>query len=82
MCEACRASWGREKDFALPALRVSGYQAKHPSGKNVQVQDGRWREVDVLVTREQKPWFLAEVKKGDSNVSHSLDDIQTRKHTC
>jgi predicted AAA+ superfamily ATPase len=40
------------------------------------IRDKQKREVDFLVTREQKPWFLVEVKKGDTDVSPSLDFMQ------
>lgn len=36
------------------------------------VRDKRKREVDFLVTRDSKPWFLAEVKTSETRISPSL----------
>jgi predicted AAA+ superfamily ATPase len=36
------------------------------------IRDKEKREVDFLVTKNKKPWFLVEVKSGDKNISKSL----------
>lgn len=36
------------------------------------LRDRKKREVDFLVTRDKKPWFLAEVKKADESLSGNL----------
>lgn len=40
------------------------------------LRDKQKREVDFLVTQDQKPWFLAEVKKSDTTLSSSLEFMQ------
>jgi len=40
------------------------------------IRDKQKREVDFLVARDQKPWFLVEVKKSDTALSPSLDIMQ------
>jgi len=40
------------------------------------IRDKQKREVDFLVTRDQKPWFLVEVKQSDTALSPSLDFMQ------
>ncbi len=40
------------------------------------VRDKQKREIDFLVTKDQKPWFLAEVKKSDTALSPALDHMQ------
>lgn len=41
------------------------------------LRDKLKREVDFLVVRDGKPWFLAEVKKGDRRLSPSLAHFQS-----
>jgi predicted AAA+ superfamily ATPase len=41
------------------------------------LRDKAKREVDFLVIRDRKPWFLVEVKKGDTALSSSLGYFQT-----
>ena len=40
------------------------------------LRDRKKREVDFLVTRDERPWFLAEVKKSDTAISGNLDFFQ------
>jgi len=40
------------------------------------LRDKQKREVDFLVTKEQKPWFLVEVKKTDTTLSPALAYMQ------
>ena len=40
------------------------------------LRDKKKREVDFLVTRDKKPWFLAEVKKADDTLSENLLHFQ------
>jgi len=40
------------------------------------IRDKQKREVDFVVTRDQKPWFLVEVKYSDTALSPSLDFMQ------
>lgn len=40
------------------------------------LRDKSQREVDFLVTRDKKPWFLAEVKKSDTKLSPALAHFQ------
>jgi hypothetical protein len=40
------------------------------------VQDKQEREVDFLVVRDRKPWFLVEAKLSDSHLSASLAYFQ------
>ena len=40
------------------------------------IRDKQKREVDFVVTRDQKPWFLVEVKQSDTTLSSSLDFMQ------
>ena len=40
------------------------------------LRDKKKREVDFLVTRDQEPWFLAEAKKGDEDLSPHLAFFQ------
>ena len=40
------------------------------------LRDRKKREVDFLVTRDKRPWFLAEVKKSDTAISGNLDFFQ------
>ena len=40
------------------------------------LRDRKKREVDFLVTRDRKPWFLAEVKKSDEALSDNLAFFQ------
>ena len=40
------------------------------------LRDRNKREVDFVVTRDKKPWFLAEVKKADERLSESLSYFQ------
>lgn len=40
------------------------------------LRDKQKREVDFLVTKEQKPWFLVEVKKADTALSPALSHMQ------
>ena len=41
------------------------------------LRDKLKREVDFLVVRDGKPWFLAEVKKGDRSLSPALAHFQS-----
>ena len=34
------------------------------------------KEVDFLVTKDGKPWFLVEIKTGDRHLSRALVDVQ------
>lgn len=40
------------------------------------LRDKQQREVDFLVIRDRKPWFLVEVKQSDSRLSGSLEHFQ------
>jgi hypothetical protein len=40
------------------------------------LRDKQKREVDFLVVRDRKPWFLVEVKAGETNLSPSLAHFQ------
>ena len=40
------------------------------------LRDKEKREVDFLVARDGKPWFLVEVKQRDENVGRSLEYFQ------
>ena len=40
------------------------------------LRDKKKREVDFLVTRDDEPWFLAEVKKSDESLSQNLEYYQ------
>jgi len=40
------------------------------------VRDKQKREVDFLIVRDRKPWFLVEVKLSDSHLSASLAYFQ------
>ncbi len=40
------------------------------------LRDKQKREVDFLVTKDQKPWFLVEVKKSDTTLSPALAYMQ------
>ena len=40
------------------------------------LRDKQKREVDFIVVRDRKPWFLVEVKAGDKNLSPSLGYFQ------
>ncbi len=42
------------------------------------LRDKQKREVDLLVVRDRKPWFLVEVKVGDTNLSSSLAHFQAQ----
>ena len=42
------------------------------------VRDKLKREVDFLVIRDGKPWFLAEARIGDQRLSPSLDHFRTQ----
>ena len=42
------------------------------------LRDKRKREVDLLVVRDRKPWFLVEVKLSDTSLSPSLAHFQTQ----
>jgi len=42
------------------------------------IRDKQKREVDFLVARDQKPWFLVEVKQSDTALSPSLDFMQRK----
>lgn len=44
------------------------------------IRDKQKREVDFLVARDQKPWFLVEVKQSDTALSPSLDFMQRQIH--
>lgn len=41
------------------------------------IRDKQKREVDFLVTRNRKPWFVVEVKTSDTHLSPALDRMQT-----
>jgi predicted AAA+ superfamily ATPase len=40
------------------------------------LRDKEKREVDFLVVRDRKPWFLVEVKKSDTHLSQALGNFQ------
>ena len=40
------------------------------------LRDKAKREVDFVVVRDRKPWFLVEVKKSDTRLSPSLEYFQ------
>lgn len=40
------------------------------------LRDKKKREVDFLVTRDKKPWFLVEVKNADETLSGNLAHFQ------
>ncbi len=40
------------------------------------LRDKTRREVDFLVTRDRRPWFLVEVKTSDTNLSRALPHFQ------
>ena len=40
------------------------------------LRDKQKREVDFLVVKDQQPWFLVEVKTGDTRLSPSLSHFQ------
>jgi uncharacterized protein len=42
------------------------------------LRDKQKREVDFVVVRDRKPWFLVEVKKSDSSLSPSLRYFQSQ----
>jgi len=42
------------------------------------LRDKEKREVDFVVAREGRPWFLVEVKYGDETISPSLKYYQNR----
>ncbi|MDA1277642.1 MAG: hypothetical protein O2960_26890 [Verrucomicrobia bacterium] len=42
------------------------------------MRDKQKREVDFLVVRDRKPWFLVEVKLTDANLSPSLAYFQAQ----
>ena len=42
------------------------------------LRDKQKREVDFLVVRDRKPWFLVEVKFADTNRSHALAHFQAQ----
>ena len=42
------------------------------------IRDKQKREVDFMVARDQKPWFLVEVKQSDTALSPSLDFMQRK----
>lgn len=42
------------------------------------LRDKQKREVDFLVVRDRKPWFLVEVKLTDTSLSPSLAYFQTQ----
>src|SRR5258708_15319734 len=42
------------------------------------LRDKEKREVDFLVVRDRKPWFLVEVKLSDTNLTRSLAHFQTQ----
>jgi len=42
------------------------------------LRDKEKREVDFLVTRDRKPWFLVEVKAADTHLSSALAHFQAR----
>ena len=37
------------------------------------LRDKQKREVDFVVVRDRKPWFLVEVKRGDTRLASELD---------
>jgi uncharacterized protein len=45
------------------------------------LRDKQKREVDFLVVRDRKPWFLAEVKLGEKILSSSLAYFQAQTKT-
>ena len=49
------------------------------------IRDKEKREVDFVVTKNQEPWFLVEVKKSEQELSRNLlyfhDKIKP-KHSC
>ena len=44
------------------------------------LRDKLKREVDFVVVRDRKPWFLVEVKNGDRQLSDSLGYFQSQTH--
>ena len=42
------------------------------------LRDKSQREVDFVVVRDGKPWFLAEVKHSNESISKNLGDFQTQ----
>lgn len=42
------------------------------------IRDKQKREVDFLVTRENRPWFLVEVKLGETRLTRSLEFMQAQ----
>jgi hypothetical protein len=44
------------------------------------LRDKLKREVDFLVIRDRKPWFLVEVKNGDGRLSDALAYFQEQTH--
>ena len=46
------------------------------------VRDKKKREVDFLVTRDKKPWFVAEVKNADEKLSPALALFQRQTGAC
>ena len=46
------------------------------------VRDKEKREVDFLVARDRKPWFLAEVKKSEERLDSALSRFQDQVKTA
>ena len=44
------------------------------------LRDKLKREVDFLVVRDRRPWFLVEVKNGDGQLPDSLGFFQSQIH--
>ena len=42
------------------------------------LRDKMKREVDFVVARDRKPWFLVEVKKSDNKLSEALGNFQAQ----
>jgi hypothetical protein len=40
------------------------------------LRDKERREVDFLVVRDRKPWFMVEVKLSDTHLASALDHFQ------
>jgi uncharacterized protein len=52
-------------------LRLGNFELRY-------LRDKLKREVDFVVVRDRKPWFLAEAKNGDDKLSDSLRYFQTQ----
>ena len=53
----------------MPLCRRSVYELRY-------LRDKQKREVDFLVVRDRRPWFLVEVKKGETGLSPALAHFQ------